>query len=623
MNIAQITDPQFLKSLSYPELSDLCAQLRRFILRGVSRTGGHLSSNLGVVELTVALHRVFDVPHDKIIFDVGHQSYTHKILTGRAGRFSTLRQTGGLSGFQSMSESPADPYEGGHSSTSISAAAGFARARDMAGEDYSVIAVIGDGSIGNGLAYEALNHIGDYHGRLIIILNDNEMSISRNVGAMHNLLDRIRSDSRYSQTKTLTKSVLGSVPLIGNSLVRGAETVKDAAKSLYVKKGSVFHELGLEYYGPIDGHDLKELESYLTMVKNCETPVLLHVLTQKGRSYRFAEGDPDGSWHGVGAFDLATGQLRSTPGVTSYSQVVCDALTALSEQNDKISVITPAMASGSCLLGYQKAFPDRFFDVGIAEEHALVFANAMALAGRRPFVSIYSTFLQRGYDQIVHDVARMGGPVVVGVDRAGIVGGDGVSHQGVYDLPMLLPIPGVIAAQPRDGVQAGRMLAAAFAQERPFFLRYSKNPITPPRLDLTPLEIGSWERLREGGDCTILSYGDFVSGALEIAAQLEKNDGVNCAVVDARFLKPMDEVMLDALFRSGKPLFVYEESMATGSLGSVIALRLAQSGARCPFRVFAIGDRFVPHGSRADLLRLLGLDPAAVLQRIRETLREN
>ena len=495
---------------------------------------------------------------------------------------------------------------------------GFAVARDMAGEDYSVIAVIGDGSIGNGLAYEALNHIGDYHGRLIIILNDNEMSISRNVGAMHNLLDKIRSDSRYCRTKSATKSALGSVPVIGKGLVTGLETVKETAKSLYVKNGSVFHELGLEYYGPIDGHDLKELERYLSMVKSCQTPVLLHVLTQKGHNYRFAEGDPTGSWHGVGPFDPETGKRYEKPGITSYSRVIGDALCALSEREDKIAVITPAMASGSCLLEYQKAYPERFFDVGIAEEHALVFANAMALSGRKPFVSIYSTFLQRGYDQVLHDIARMGGNVVVGIDRAGIIGADGISHQGIFDLTMLLPIPDIIIAQPRSARIACQMLAGAFAQSRPFFMRYSKNPVEPiDFMDFSPVEIGRWERLREGRDCIILTYGDFTSEALKAAERLEQEDGLSAAVIDACFLKPLDEDMLSDILRGEAPVFVYEESMAAGSLGSMVALRLAQQQHRPPFRHLAIPDAFLPHGSRSDMLRRLKLDEDGLVDNIR------
>lgn len=624
MKIEEIKNPRFLRRMTEKQLTALCAEIRKFIIRNVSKTGGHLSSNLGVVELTVALHRVFQSPRDKLIFDVGHQCYTHKILTGRAGQFSTLRQLDGISGFQCRAESPHDCYEGGHSSTSLSAALGFAMARDMAGEDYSVVAVIGDGSMGNGIAYEALNHIGDYQGPLIVILNDNEMSISRNVGALHNALEQIRLKSSYTKTKSITKTVLSGVPVVGESLVDFIEKSKSTLKKVYLKNsenGAMFEDLGFNYYGPVNGHDIAELESYLKVAKTAKKPVLLHVITQKGRGYDRCLDDPDGKWHGVGAFDSVHGVIPHDADMTCYSRVVSDALCVLARGDENIVAITPAMATGAKLLEFEHEFPKRFIDAGIAEEHALVLANALALCEKRPFVSIYSTFLQRGYDEVIHDIARMHGSVVIGVDRCGIIGEDGVSHQGIYDISLFLPVPDVVIAQGRDAAETTRLLATAFAGKAPFFLRYSKNPILPGECDLSPLPVGSWERAAAGRDAEIITYGDFVDEAMRVRGLLMKQ-GITVGIINARFLKPIDREMFQLLLEERQPLFVYEESTETGSLGSYLMLETSRMGVPSSITEIGIPDEFVYHGDRNKILRRLSLDAESVCKRIQEKLND-
>ena len=615
MEIKNIKDPSFLKKMNPRELNGLCEDIRNFIVESVSKTGGHLSSNLGIVELTVALHRVFDTTEDKLIFDVGHQCYTHKILTGRADMFSTLRCTDGLSGFQSRSESIHDCYEGGHAGTSLSAALGFAKARDAAGGTESVIAVIGDGCMGNGISYEALNQIGDYNRPLIIILNDNSMSISPNVGALHNSLERIRAHSGYLNAKTKTKSFLNHLPH-GEKMIDRIGRTKENLKKLYIQQdGALFEELGITYYGPINGHNIEELESILRSAKLVDHPILLHVITQKGHGCSFCEEDTDGIWHGVGSFDSKSGEIRKGSGTTPGA-AVSEALTVMAEKNKKIFAITPAMENGAHLAKFHRRFPDRFIDAGIAEEHALIMANALALAGNRPFATIYSSFLQRGYDQIIHDIARMNSPVVVGVDRSGIIGEDGISHQGIYDVSFLLPIPGIIIAQGKDACESTRLLATAFSQDKPFLLRYSKNPVPKQKLSLEPVKTGSWECISKGTDINIITYGDIVSEA-EKAARLLEEEGIDAGVINARFLKPVDESMFDELLLSGVPIIVYEEVPEIGGLGSYLRHKAAQKNNHLPIYSAGIPDSWVLHGKRTDILKRLGLDCEGLLLRIK------
>ena len=618
MKIEEIRDPAFLRQMNTKELEDLCRELREYIIEGVSHTGGHLSSNLGMVELTVALHRVFETPRDKLIFDVGHQCYTHKLLTGRAGQFATLRCTDGLSGFQSRQESCHDCYEGGHAGTSLSAALGFAMARDARGGQESVVAVIGDGALGNGLAYEALNHIGDYKKPLIIILNDNRMSISANVGALHNSLERIRLHSGYRSAKSRTKAALRKIPVVGDSLVHGVEHIKENLKRLYLRDGALFEEMGITYYGPVDGHDLEELDAFLRVAKQSDGPVLLHVVTEKGHGCDFCRDDPDGLWHGVGAFDAQSG-LRIQSGGTTQGRAISAAMLQLAERDERIYAITPAMTTGAHLTEFSRRYPERFIDAGIAEEHALVLANALALAGMRPFVTIYSTFLQRGYDQINHDIARMQGPVVVGIDRCGIIGEDGVSHQGIYDVSLLLPVPGIVLAQGKDVTESTRLLATGFAAECPFLLRYSKNTIPEGEILPEPLPLGRWERLYPGQDITVVTYGDFVAEAEE-ARTLLAHDGIEMGLVNARFLKPLDGEMLQTLLEEERPIVVYEEVARIGGLGSLVQQTVAEQQSRCPVHTLALPDEWLYHGKRREQLHRLGLDAAGLRSHLKRLL---
>ncbi|HAX72485.1 MAG TPA: 1-deoxy-D-xylulose-5-phosphate synthase, partial [Firmicutes bacterium] len=455
-NIKDIKDPSFIKKLSNRQLNILCSEIREFLVESISKTGGHLSSNLGVVELTVAMHKVFDTPLDKFIWDVGHQSYVHKILTGRANEFETLRQHQGLSGFPKRKESAHDCWETGHASTSISAGVGMAYARDLKDEKYHIVTVIGDGSMTGGMAYEALNHIGHTDKRLIVILNDNEMAIGPNVGALHHILSSIRTNRTYNKTKRHIKGLLKNTDFLKEVLHR----TKDGIKNFFFDEVT-FNAMGFKYLGPIDGHNISELVKTLTYAKNFQDgPILIHVKTTKGKGYSFAEADKKGKWHGVGKFDLETGEVfvEKKPDTTSWSQLMCDGLLELTKYDERVSVITPAMINGSALNDYAKAYPERLIDVGIAEEHAVTMAGGMGAVGMKPFVSIYSTFFKRAYDQVHHDVARQDLNVVFGVDRAGIVGADGETHQGIYDIAMLRHIPNMRIMMPRDGKEAYDLL---------------------------------------------------------------------------------------------------------------------------------------------------------------------
>jgi len=613
MKIEEITDPKFLKKLDKKELEELSKDIREFLIDKVSKTGGHLSSNLGVVELTIAIHKVFNSPKDKIVFDVSHQSYVHKILTGRAKKFDTLRQKDGLSGFQKISESKYDSYEAGHSSTSLSASLGLAIGRDMNKEKNHVIAVIGDGSIANGLCYEALNHIGESKTKLIIILNDNNMSISENVGALHNHLDRSAKD--YVNVKTKTKEIMSKVPGVGPFLYRVIKNIKTSLKKLYVKDGFIFEELGIDYYGPINGHDFDELELYLNAAKKASGPVLIHVITEKGKGYKFAENDTLGKWHGVGPFDPISGViLGSDSDKVSWSEVISDSLIRL--MNKDIVVITPAMESGSKLTKFKQMFPNNFIDVGIAEEHALLLANGLSLEGKIPFVSIYSSFLQRGYDEIIHDIARMNSHVIIGIDRSGIVGDDGETHQGVFDITFLLPIPNVIIASPKDSVEATNLLKTAIHSNKPFCIRYSRSKLDYVKDKPVEVKIGSWECVREGADATLITYGDFVNESLEIIDRLKK-DKINVELVNARFIKPIDEEYFEKIINKDKPIFVYEESMKIGSLGSYLGTLTDKE-----IIVYGIPDFFVRQGKRKDLLVDLELDTDSIYKKIKKEVKK-
>ena len=609
MEIGNIKNPSFLKKMSVFELEELSRNIRNFLIDKISITGGHLSSNLGIVDLTIAIHKVFNAPKDKIIFDVGHQSYTHKILTGRAHEFDKLRQYNGLSGFQKMSESIYDCYEAGHSSTSLSAALGYAIARDLDKKKHNVVAIIGDGSIGNGLAYEALNHIGSLNTKLIVILNDNEMSISKNVGAIHNTLDKIRSNFKNEKIK--------KVPYLGKKIKSGTKLIKESFKKIYMKEGYLFEEFGFTYYGPINGHDYDEMISYLEMAKKSNRPVLLHVITEKGKGYKYAESDIEGIWHGISPFDKETGIIKSkNDGLISWSEVMSNHLIDIAKTNKDIIAITPAMANGSKLNKFKEIYKDRFIDVGIAEEHALVMANSMAIAGKKPFVSIYSTFLQRGYDQVFHDIARMDSNVVIGIDRAGIVGEDGETHQGLYDIAFLNHIPNMIIAAPKNSSEAKGILEFAFNSKHPFAIRYSKQRIEYNNESLVISDY-SWEEIKKGSDAVIITYGDFVNNAKIIVNNLKK-DKLNVGIINARFIKPIDTSMLDKIIKAKKPIIVYEEACLIGSLGSMISSYIVNSNTK--IKCFGIKDTFVKQGKYDIIIKKLGLDVDTMTSNIKEFL---
>jgi len=613
----EITDPSFLKQLSQRQLDELCGDMREFIIESLSKTGGHLSSNLGVVELTVAMHKIFDSPIDKFIWDVGHQVYPHKILTGRAGLFPTLRQYKGLSGFPKRAESVHDCWETGHASTSLSAAVGMATARDLMGDDYHVVAVIGDGSMTGGMAYEALNNLGHLGKRVIIVLNDNEMSISPNVGVMSNVFTNLRTKEAYLTTKRRIKKVLRNK----KSISQWVRNSKIRFKRFFIGR-HYFEDMGFKYFGPVDGHDLKELTTAFAYAKKLEVPIIIHVKTVKGKGYQPAEADRLGTWHGVSAFERSSGQLKgkSKEQEVSWSQLICTGMIEVTKHDSRAAVITPAMLAGSALGDYVKAFPDRIYDVGIAEEHAVTMAGGMAAQGMKPFVSIYSTFIKRAFDQVHHDVARQKLNVVFGIDRAGVTGADGETHQGLYDIPMLRPIPNMVIMMPKDAKEAFDMLYTAYQLEGPVAIRYPRGNVVAadPSYGLRSfIEPGSWEELRSGSDLYVLAFGPFVSELLKLAGSMDASIGV----INARFIKPLDTKMLNQLAAKKAPLLVYEESARIGGLGTAILEYYNETGQEVEVRRMGIPDLYVQHGSVPEILAELHLTLADVLNEI-ETMLE-
>ncbi|MBO8125893.1 MAG: 1-deoxy-D-xylulose-5-phosphate synthase [Firmicutes bacterium] len=613
--LEKIKSPADLRGLSRDELYALAAEIRREIIKTTSQTGGHLAPSLGVVELTIALHCCYNSPKDKIIWDVGHQAYAHKLLTGRYDRFSTLRQLGGISGFPKREESPHDPFGTGHSSTSISAALGFAEARDMAGEDYEVVAVIGDGAMTGGMAFEALNHAGHLGTKLTVILNDNEMSIAPNVGALSNYLTRLRTDPTFRRAKNDLEYVLRRIPAIGETVVKAAQRLKDSLKYLLVP-GMLFEELGFKYYGPIDGHNIDLLINTLNEVKTRQDPVLVHVLTEKGRGYRPAETDAS-AFHGLGPFDIRTGKKHKNNEKPRFTQAFSRALVELAKEDERIVAITAAMPSGTGLEEFARLFPGRFYDVGIAEQHATTFAAGLAAGGFKPVFAVYSTFLQRGYDQVVHDICLQNLPVVLAVDRGGLVGEDGPTHHGAFDLSFLRSIPNLVLMAPKDGRELRGMLRAAFRHQGPVALRYPRAncPDTLEDESWPRIEIGKGEVLADGSDLTLIAVGSMVQVAEEVAARL-KPQGIEAAVLNARFVKPLDQdLILRYAAKSGK-VVTLEESAVQGGFGSAVLELLANAGLTCPTLTLGIPDNFIPHGSRQELLELVGLTPERVLETV-------
>ena len=614
----QIQKKDDIKKLNEEELKTLCKELRRFLLRSVSKTGGHLASNLGVVELTVALEYCFNLPEDKIVWDVGHQAYIHKILTGRKEQFATLRQLDGLSGFPKPHESDCDAFAAGHSSTSISAALGIAKARDLLGGKEHVIAVIGDGSMTGGLAYEALNNAGRENTNLIVILNDNQMSIDTNVGAISRHLNNLRTDGRYQKLKEHFKQFRDNVPIVGRATYNVLSKARDSAKHLFLH-GAMFEELGFKYIGPVDGHDLKELLELFRNVKYMKGPVLIHVKTVKGRGYRYAEENPS-DYHGVGAFDLKTGKPLSSGG-ESWSDVFGKKILEIGAANDKAVGITAAMAGGTGFEGFQKAFPERFFDVAIAEQHGVTFSAGLASRGIVPVFAVYSSFLQRAYDQIVHDVCMQNLHVVFAVDRAGIVGADGETHQGVFDLSFLSHIPNMTVLSPKNGWELEEMLD--FAVNRwngPIAVRYPRGTAeTAFTENREPVAYGKAELIQDGRKIAVLAEGHMLKTAAEAVKRLEK-DGYQPMLVNMRFISPLDGEMLLRAAEQCAYIFTVEDNLGKGGLGSRVLE--CYSGRRQTVSVtsFAFPDCYIEQGTQAQLFARHGLDAEGIYKGIKKRL---
>lgn len=622
MNLYDIKEPCDIKSCSFEELNELAGDIREFLIQSISKTGGHLSSNLGIVELTLALHYVFDSPKDKFIFDVGHQSYVHKMLTGRLKDFSNLRQYKGIAGFQKRGESVHDPWEAGHSSTSLSAALGMAVARDLDGSHFHILPIIGDGALSGGMAMEALNQIGSEQRNMIIIFNDNNMSISKNVGAMDEAFTRLRTSRSYTHLKDDLKHSLSTTRL-GSNVLDTMKRVKNAVKDNIVDT-SIFGEFNIDYLGPVDGHNIKNLVKVLKIAKQHEGPIVLHVITQKGKGYSFAEHDEEGAWHGVSQFDPKTGQslAKNPPQHKSWSEVISATVLDLAHDNQDIVAITPAMKSGSKLQKFFEAYPQRSFDCGIAEEHAMTFAAGLAAAGKRPFISVYSSFLQRAYDQIHHDVARMKLPVVIGIDRCGLVGEDGETHHGVFDIAMLRPIPNMILAQPKDSEEAQNLIYSAFQQNQyPYAIRYPRGSVPYKKLSAySYIEAGTWSYQDTGEpQLVVISYGSDVD---KIVQKAEANQ-LSLRVVNARFFKPFDTEMLEELCDMQLPIIVYESDVQIGGLSSAIVEYANDHGLKNTFVRIGLRDHFVEHGSIPKLRKVEQVDLGTLFQVIKDMLKEH
>ena len=600
MEIKKIENPRFLKQLNIDELNQLSQDIRDFLIENISKTGGHFSSNLGIVELTVALHYVFDSPKDKFLFDVGHQAYVHKILTGRAPMFNKLKKYGGMCGFQNRHESIHDPWEAGHSSTTISGATGLAIARDLKKENFEVISIIGDAALMSGESLEALNFLGGIDTKVIVILNDNNMSISRNVGGLSNFLSDVRMSYKYNQAKSNYTEIL-SQSAFGQKIFDVTKRVKDKVKRK-ILLDTPFSQFDLDYIGPVDGHNIEELIRALETVKNLDHSVVLHVLTKKGKGYEPAEKDCSGVYHSVGAFDIVKGiQPVLDKEKHSWSQSVSDHVEYLMNKHDDICVITPAMITGSCLQKIFKNYPDRSFDVGIAEEHAMTLAAGLSQGKEFPFLSVYSSFFQRAYDQLNHDIARMNLPCLIGIDRAGLVGGDGATHHGVFDIGLIAPIPGVIIMAPKDEEEAQKMINTAYQnKDHPYVMRYSKNKVidTHQHTDET-IKVGQWEIIKEMEDAAInvVTYGDNVLAVLKMA----ETDHLPINIINARFIKPIDKDMLERM--SDKPIIVYETDLMNGSLGSIMSLYYEKNHVNVDMSFIGIDDHYVTFGDNESLYK--------------------
>lgn len=611
-----------IKNVPKEQWNELAEEIRAFLLENVSKTGGHLASNLGVVELTMALHLVLDLPKDKIVYDVGHQAYVHKILTGRKEEFTTLRKLDGLCGFPRRDESPCDAFGAGHSSTSISAALGMAAARNIKGTEETVVAVIGDGALSGGMAYEALNNMSQLRKEkknFIVILNDNNMSISENVGGMSKYLNRMRTDHAYVEFKENVKKGLTNIPGIGDSVARTLKKSKDSIKQLFVP-GMFFEDMDITYIGPVDGHNVEELVTVLERAKRLNEPIVIHVRTKKGKGYPIAERNPS-RFHGIDAFDLSTGKSIQKKEVASYTDCFAKKLVKMAEEDDRIVAITAAMPTGTGLQLFKEHFPERFFDVGIAEEHAMTFAAGLASMGMRPVVALYSTFLQRAYDQMIHDVCLQKLPVTICIDRSGIVGADGETHQGIYDISFLSSIPGMTILAPKNRYELSQMMDFALTFDGPVAIKYPRGSACYGMKEFkAPMEYGKSEVLKKGQEVAIIGVGNMMEAAYETCLILEE-EGFTPTLVNARFIKPLDQGLLEELAKDHKLIVTIEDNIASGGYGSAVTYWAGQQ--KDPVRILPISlpDIYLEHGSIPQLRDRYGLTAEKVAVDIIEKLR--
>lgn len=620
MILERIENSEDIKQLNIEELKTLAAEIRQFLIKKTSVTGGHLASNLGVVELTIALFCAFDLPKDKVIWDVGHQSYTHKILSGRRDAFDELRQFGGMSGFPKRKESPYDAFDTGHSSTSISAGLGMAQGRDVLGEDYAVISVIGDGALTGGMAYEALNNAAHLEKNFIIVLNDNNMSISENVGGMSRYLNGIRSDVGYNELKKQISGTLSRIPVIGHELVNKISKTKNSIKQLVIP-GMLFENMGVTYLGPVDGHDIKAMTRIFKEARKMDHAVLVHVLTKKGKGYAPAERHPS-KFHGVGPFDVETGKALGEKVLPDYTDVFSRELCRIAETNPRVTAITAAMPDGTGLQAFKKRYPERFFDVGIAEQHAVTSAAGMAAAGLKPVVAVYSSFLQRGFDQILHDVCIQNLPVVFALDRAGLVGADGETHQGIFDLSYLTCIPNMSVLAPKNLWELRQDLEFAINEyDGPIAIRYPRGQAYRGLKEFyQPIEYGKGELLYQGSEIALLAVGSMVSTAEHIRDKL-KEEGYDCTLANGRFIKPIDTELVDRLAKEHRLLVTLEENVLQGGYGLMVTDYVHQHSLQTQVLNIALPDAYVEHGNVTILRETLGIDSDSVIRRIKEEYR--
>jgi 1-deoxy-D-xylulose-5-phosphate synthase len=609
----EVNYPEDIKALNKEQLCQLADEIRSFLVENVSKTGGHLAPNLGVVELTLALHKVFDMPKDKIIWDVGHQIYVHKLLTGRKDKFNTLRKAGGISGFPRPNESKYDIFSTGHSSTSISAALGVARARDIKNEKYNVVAVIGDGALTGGMALEALNDAGNSNTNITVVLNDNEMSISKNVGGLSAYLSKIRTTPTYINIRNDIEYIIKKIPAVGNNLYKTAERLKEGVKQIVVD-GMLFEELGFTYIGPINGHDILEVEDVLKRTKKIKGPVLVHIITKKGKGYSFAEKKPE-IFHGLGPFEVRTGESLGTSKI-NYSKVFGEEIVKEASTNDKIVAITAAMPDGTGLNDFKSQFPKRFFDVGIAEQHAVTLAAGLAANGLKPVFAVYSTFLQRGYDQIVHDVCIQNLPVMFAIDRAGIVGEDGETHQGVFDISYLRMIPNITVLAPKNIDEFRAMLKWCFRFNRPVAIRYPRGGDYNVNFDkFSSISEGKWETVMKGSDVIILAVGKMVQTSYLAAKKLQEK-GINPTIVNCRFIKPLDMAMLQEIAKDYNNIFTIEDNNISGGFGSAVLEHLSKFRYKGKTTLIGYPDEFITHGSSELIYEKYGLDEHGIYNTI-------